>query len=223
MLSGNANRKLLVFGKLVLQNRKTKIPVLYPARARSCPVSYCHLEQEQGEQTGAGPCDTPANSLCLAILGGSFIHCFVTFWNHQKKPPKYLEHPMVQAPKLQCTDSAEYLILFLSHMPFAGLFDTSLVLVSEEPESPSLFIFSKSVMILYPSITSSFTLSALQAEESPLLNLSPHKSCSIPLILPVTLLCTNSAAFFGQGGDGNLVKTHPIFTEQHVGISPSNA
>lgn len=66
--------------------------------------------------------------------------CTVTFLNHQKAP-EYLEHPLVQPPKLQCPESAEYLILFLSHMSFAGLFDTSLVLGSEEPESPSLFIF----------------------------------------------------------------------------------
>lgn len=41
-------------------------------------------------------------------------------------------------------------------------------------------------------------------QKSPsLFNPSPHGSCSIPLILPVTLLCTNSAASFEQGGDGN--------------------
>lgn len=102
-------------------------------------------------------------------------------------------------------------------MPFAGLFDSSLVLGSEEPESPSLsmlFQASHDFIPLYHILLHFIC---------PLLNPSPHKSCSIPLILPVTLLCTSSAASFGQGGDGNLVKTHPTFMEQHAGLPPSSA
>lgn len=91
--------------------------------------------------------------------------------------------------------------------------------------SPSLFIFSRPVMILYPSITSSFSLSALQAEESQTIKSFPTWELFHtfdPACHP--FLHQLSSIFWAKGRrEPRTMETYPVFTEQHIDISPSNA
>lgn len=112
---------------------------------------------------------------------------------------------------------------FISFPPTACWLHTCLVLGSEGLESPSLSIFSRPVMILYLSHSPSDYLPCRQKSPS-LLNPSPHGSCFLPLILPVTLLCASCTTLWARGRwEPGTMDTHPPFMEQYVDISPNNA
>lgn len=128
--------------------------------------------------------------------------CSATFWTHVKKivistwshcpRSKAVVHGGCRIPHFISYSQAT--CWFIWHLPSSWTRGVSLLLYSFFPVQSWFY-----TPLSHPP---SVYLPCKQKSPS-LLNPSPHGSCFIPLILPVTLLCTNSAASVGQGRDGN--------------------
>lgn len=186
----------------MLHNRNIKIPTLCQTRGLSCPASHRH--PWAGWADGSSALWHPRELSMLSNPCRTFHPsvCTVAFWTHVKKFNDYsIPWSKLQSCSARRVQNSSFYCFPTRHLL---VYLTPPYSLDQRSQCLLPYSFFPGQSWFYTPLSHPPSVYLPCRQESPsLLNPSPHGSCFIPLIPPVTLFCTNSAASFGQRGDGN--------------------